>query len=325
MTTLTVPKLVYVSPAGGALVKNDAGTTILTLSAGDIVMVATVADQAPVQPRQQNTVGQYPQLNPNWIRSIRASDNAVSIVRNGASSVAVSMDVLVAMAVALEPSLTWTPPTILTVPANATVVADGSFATFTVSVGSEDALVAGDYAWQESADGVTYGSALTTTGIYDVSVAGTLKITPATAFLTTSDITDASNITDGKVVVLGAKTYTFKTTLTPTEGEVLLGAHSAASLLNLIRAINHTGTPDTDYKCAVANAEFSADAAVTAHKVRVSAKAAGTYSTTTDETTLSWTATTVVSKTGFYYKCTISDHASTPGAVTTVPVILTVS
>ena len=34
------------------------------------------------------------------------------------------------------------------------------------------------YAWYESADGITYGSALTTAGIYNVATPGTLTITP---------------------------------------------------------------------------------------------------------------------------------------------------
>jgi hypothetical protein len=66
-------------------------------------------------------------------------------------------------------------------------------------------------------------------------------------------------------ITIGSKTYTFKVSLTPTEGEVLIGADADATLLNLIRAINHTGTPDTHYKCAVANTQVSAAASVTAH------------------------------------------------------------
>ena len=59
--------------------------------------------------------------------------------------------------------------------------------------------------------------------------------------------------TDGKTVKVGGKTYTFKTTLTPTEGEVLINGSLANALTNLKAAINHTGAPDTDYKCAAAN------------------------------------------------------------------------
>ena len=73
---------------------------------------------------------------------------------------------------------------------------------------------------------------------------------------------------DGDTVTIGAKTYTFKTTLTGGgsghEGEVLINTTAAAALLNLIRAINHTGTAGTDYDCAAVNPDVTADAAVTA-------------------------------------------------------------
>src|SRR4051812_26191113 len=59
-----------------------------------------------------------------------------------------------------------------------------------------------------------------------------------------------TNVTAADTVTVGTKVYTFRASLTPLEGEVLRGGSADASLLNLIRAINHTGTPDTDYKCA---------------------------------------------------------------------------
>lgn len=80
---------------------------------------------------------------------------------------------------------------------------------------------------------------------------------------------DNTNVADGATVVIGNKIYTFKTALTPTEGEVLIGGSADASLLNLIRAINHSGTPDTDYKVAAANPDVTAATAVTAHAFAV--------------------------------------------------------
>jgi hypothetical protein len=69
----------------------------------------------------------------------------------------------------------------------------------------------------------------------------------------------ATNVANNDTVTLGASTYTFKTTLTPANGEVLIGADAAASLLNLARAINNSGgTPGTDYQVAAANASASA-------------------------------------------------------------------
>ena len=69
--------------------------------------------------------------------------------------------------------------------------------------------------------------------------------------------------TDGDTVTIGSKTYTAKTTLTPTEGQVLIGGSASAFLLNLSRAILHTGTPGTHYSCVAAHPEVSADATVT--------------------------------------------------------------
>lgn len=100
--------------------------------------------------------------------------------------------------------------------------------------------------------------------------------TPAIAVAATGTLTsNNTNVSDGDQFTIGVKTYTFKTALTPTEGEVLIGADADASLLNLIRAINHTGTPDTHYKCAIANTQVSAAASVTAHAFLITALAAG--------------------------------------------------
>lgn len=106
-----------------------------------------------------------------------------------------------------------------------------------------------------------------------------------------------TNVVDGDQVVIGGKTYTFKTVLTPTEGEVLIGADADASLLNLINAINHTGVSGTDYSCAVANADVSAAVAVTAHAFKVSSRVTGPASvsivTTTTSANLTWGGATL--------------------------------
>lgn len=103
---------------------------------------------------------------------------------------------------------------------------------------------------------------------------------------------DNTNVANNDTVTVGNKTYTFKTTLTPTEGQVLRGASADASLLNLIRAINHTGTPGTDYSCAAANVYVLAEASVTAHAITVIARQPGTdansMATTETSAHLSW-------------------------------------
>jgi hypothetical protein len=117
---------------------------------------------------------------------------------------------------------------------------------------------------------------------------------PASGTLTWDN---AAGPSDGDTVTIGGKVYTFKTTLTPTEGQVLLNGGGDAALLNLIRAINHTGTPDTDYKCAAANTQVTAAASVTSHQFAVTAitsGVAGNAIATTDRSAhLSWGAATL--------------------------------
>lgn len=58
----------------------------------------------------------------------------------------------------------------------------------------------------------------------------------------------ATNVSNNDTVTIGSITYTFKTTLTPANYEVLIGADAATSLLYLSYAILGTGgTPGTDY------------------------------------------------------------------------------
>lgn len=92
----------------------------------------------------------------------------------------------------------------------------------------------------------------------------------------TTLLSNEVQLNDGDTVTIGNKTYTFKTALTPTEGQVLIGADADASLLNLARAINHTGTPDTDYSCAAAHTQVSSSASVTDHAITITALDAGT-------------------------------------------------
>lgn len=111
------------------------------------------------------------------------------------------------------------------------------------------------------------GQVISYTGTPGVIANGLGTAIAATATLTSNN----TNVSDANTVTIGTKVYTFKTALTPTEGEVLIGADADASLLNLIRAINHSGTPDTDYKCAAANANVTAATSVTAHAFVITA------------------------------------------------------
>lgn len=168
--------------------------------------------------------------NIRYPRNIVLTNTGILISR-GAYAVGILTADLMAAAVAYENNLTW-PPAITTQPTAQSCVHSSTAAVFTVVVSTE---LSATYQWK-----------------YNGTV-GTL----------TYD--NVSGPTDGQTITIGSKVYTFKTSLTPTEGEVLINGGGDAALLNLIRAINHSGTPNTDYKCAAANTQVTAATSVTAH------------------------------------------------------------
>jgi hypothetical protein len=96
-----------------------------------------------------------------------------------------------------------------------------------------------------------------------ISFAATSDPSIAAVAATGSITRTATNVSNNDTVTVGAQVYTFKTTLTPADYEVLIGADSTASLLNLARAINNSGgTPGTDYQVPAANASATAGTAV---------------------------------------------------------------
>lgn len=117
----------------------------------------------------------------------------------------------------------------------------------------------------------------------------------ATGTLTSNN----TNVSNDVTVTIGSTVYTFKTTLGTTTGNVLIGADADASLLNLIRAINFSGTPGTDYVGSAANSQVSAATSVTSHAFAVTALTSGTgaNSIATTETAagaiLAWGASTL--------------------------------
>jgi len=94
----------------------------------------------------------------------------------------------------------------------------------------------------------------------------------ATGTLTSTGVTP----TNGDTVTLGAKTYTFQTTLTNVDGNVAIGANAAAALQNLKDAINLTGTPGTQYATAMTLHPTILATANNATTVSVRAKTSGT-------------------------------------------------
>ena len=68
-------------------------------------------------------------------------------------------------------------------------------------------------------------------------------------------------VLNNETITIDTKTYTFKTTLTPTEGEILIGANYISALDNLKLAINRTDPGANDgvkYKVAAAHPTFEA-------------------------------------------------------------------
>ena len=93
-------------------------------------------------------------------------------------------------------------------------------------------------------DNVTEGNIAVDVSAYATAAQGTLTVTGG-----------GNQIADGYTVTIDGKTYTFKTSLTveAVEGEVLIGTNDTAALLNLLNALNHTGTPGIDYSCEAAH------------------------------------------------------------------------
>lgn len=138
------------------------------------------------------------------------------------------------------------------------------------------------------------GQSVAYTGTHGV-IANAIGQTKATATLTSNNTAPS----DGDTVMIGGLTYTFKTALAAGAGQVLIAGSADAALLNLIRAINHTGTPGTDYVnsgiTAVAHPTVSAASSVTAHAFAITALTAGAAGNLIGVaapvgTTLTWTA-----------------------------------
>lgn len=79
----------------------------------------------------------------------------------------------------------------------------------------------------------------------------TISIASVSAVAAGLIVTFGANMTNGKVLTIGTKTYTFQDTLTNVDGNIKIGANAQATILNLSRAINASGgTAGTDYATA---------------------------------------------------------------------------
>lgn len=106
----------------------------------------------------------------------------------------------------------------------------------------------GIYAWTDSTGNrwIAFGTA---SKLYVANQSATISdVTPGVA--ATGTLTLTANAANGETVTIDAKTYTFQTTLTNADGNVLVGATASDSLDNLIAAITLGAGSGTVYAAA---------------------------------------------------------------------------
>lgn len=116
------------------------------------------------------------------------------------------------------------------------------------------------------------------------------------AAATNTLLSNNTNVSNGDTVTVDNKVYTFKTTMTPAEGEVHIGANADASLTNLANAINKSGgTLGTDYQVAAANPSCTSSAvgATVAHQLNLTSLCTGTIGLAGNLMTLAKVAATL--------------------------------
>jgi hypothetical protein len=94
----------------------------------------------------------------------------------------------------------------------------------------------------------------------------------ATGTITSSGV----NVSNNDTVTIDGRVFTFKTALTPAANEVLIGASAAASLTNLVAAINLQGVSGTNYGAGTLPPAGVYASAVTATVVTLTARRGGT-------------------------------------------------
>src|SRR6478736_2447531 len=174
-------------------------------SPGLITITASYADATPTQPAQQVTVGEFPAGNLKWSRGHSLTNSGLLVKRNTTSGVKAAgfdLESLGLVAIALVPELTY-PPVFSLQPVAASISSGGS-GSMTATAAAETSV---SYQWQ-----------------YESKATNTLNV--------------SGNFNDGDEVEINDTVYTFKTSLSPAEGEVLIGADAEASLNNLYQAIN---------------------------------------------------------------------------------------
>lgn len=106
--------------------------------------------------------------------------------------------------------------------------------------------------------------------------AQTTRLTVATV-KATQTLTASANFGNTETVTIGAKVYTFQTSLTNVDGNVKIGVDLATSLVNLKNAITGSGgTPGTDYAATMTAHPTVDSVSSNATTLVVRAKATGT-------------------------------------------------
>jgi hypothetical protein len=93
-------------------------------------------------------------------------------------------------------------------------------------------------------------------------------------------LTLTGNAGNGQTVTIGTKVYTFQTTLTDVDGNVLIGATASNSIDNLIAAINLAAGAGTLYAASTAFNQFVTAVAGTGDTMDVTARSPGTSGNT---------------------------------------------
>ena len=144
-------------------------------------------------------------------------------------------------------------------------------------------------------DGVDNTAATKATSTFTIS-----SITPA-VHATSTITSDATNVTDGDTVTIGAVVYRFKDTMLAAY-DVQKGASAAVSLDNLKAAINATGTPGTEYFAGTSAHPYVIATTNTDTTQKIVSRTYGTgnntLATTEASTHLSWADTTLGGGTG---------------------------
>jgi hypothetical protein len=118
-------------------------------------------------------------------------------------------------------------------------------------------------------------------------------------------LTSSGAALNTETVTVGGKVYTFQTTLTDVDGNVLIGANAAASIVNLKAAINLGSGAGTLYAAAMALNEnvraTSSDATTLVVKAKVPGTVGNTIASTETLTNFAWGAAVLASGTGSVY------------------------